>query len=86
MELECETDGIKQTLKGQMRWIYVDSIHGKDREINVLGMECPEIDLDVLLQQDWIKIFVSVEIVEVYDPNFLKIRMDKWNEYGIIMH
>ena len=50
---------------------------------NRMSIECPDIDINELFDEEWIAITVSVEIMNIYDNQDRMISTQRWEEFGI---
>ena len=50
---------------------------------NRMSLECPDVDIDELLDAGWILIKVKVEIVNIYNDEKELISKEEWAEFGV---
>ena len=75
IELSCKSN----TISWIMRTKIIDFLNRGTR----MDMQCSEVDVDELLNEEWIKISIIVQIKSIADFDNQPIPNDEWSKYGI---
>ena len=81
MELECESKGVL-CKTSDMKEVHFFIQTRREYIDNRMIMECPDLNIDDVFNEEWIKIKMRVDIKNIYDQNEQQIKRDRWNEYG----
>ena len=88
LESKCSEDKYEMVAVSERNSKWIDFHHWQNRRTvvaNRLSIECPDVDIHKLLDQDWIKVTVTVEIVDVYKSWVDMVARDCWDDIGIIV-
>ena len=81
IQLRCQSKGVLVT-KYQIKKRYFVKQNVGERYRSRMSLECPDVDIDELFNEEWIAIKMRVDVFNIYDDNDKCIDKQDWSKYG----